>query len=400
MRCHHFDAGRCRSCTLMGMPYARQLTDKEARARAAVGDGANWLPTFAGPEEAYRNKAKMVVGGTVDAPTLGILDADHRGVDLRDCGILAPGLQAAMPAFARFITMAGLVPYDVRERRGELKHVIVTESPDGELMARFVLRSTEALPRVRKHLPALLAELPKLRVATANLLPAHAAVLEGPDEIPLTDETELPMRVNSMMLGLPPRAFFQTNTAVAAALYRQAAEWVLRALRLASLAQGPEREDPVAERAEGETKRPLSIWDLYCGVGGFALQVAGQGRAVVGVESSHDAIAAAARTATGAGIRGASFIAADATAWAREQDAPPDLVIVNPPRRGMGTDLADWIETSGVSTVIYSSCNPDTLNADLAGMPSLAPVEARVFDMFPQTEHLEVMALLERTASG
>ena len=74
----------------------------------------------------------------------------------------------------------------------------------------------------------------------------------------------------------------------------------------------------------------------------------------------------------------------------------PDLVVVNPPRRGIGADLAGWLEASTASTVVYSSCNVDSLARDLAAMPSLHPVTGRVFDMFPQTPHTEVMVRLER----
>ena len=69
---------------------------------------------------------------------------------------------------------------------------------------------------------------------------------------------------------------------------------------------------------------------------------------------------------------------------------------MNPPRRGLGAELATTLEASGTPTIVYSSCNPDTLARDLAAMPSYRAIEARAFDMFPQTEHLEVMVLLER----
>ena len=90
----------------------------------------------------------------------------------------------------------------------------------------------------------------------------------------------------------------------------------------------------------------------------------------------------------------AEFVAADATAYALGSDAVPDLVVVNPPRRGIGPDLAGWLEASGVRHVVYSSCNAESLARDLALMPSLRPVEARVLDMFPHTTHYEVMVLL------
>lgn len=362
----------------MGDPYPAQLAAKQRRAEellAPFGIGA-WLPAVASGERDYRNKAKMVVGGTVESPTIGVLDADGHGVDLQACGICSPGHRAAFPVLAGFITRARLTPYDVTTRRGELKHLIVTESPDGELMVRFVLRSTEPLPRLRKHLPELLADLPQARVVTANLLPEHKAVLEGAEEVVLTEQQTLPMRLNDVTMHLRPQSFFQTNTAIAEALYAEARDWI--------------RE-----------LAPDEAWDLYSGVGGFALHIADGRTAVTGIETSVEAVASAELSRTDAALDRVRFFAGDATEFAT-RPAParasgaPDLVIVNPPRRGIGAELAGWLERSDASRVLYSSCNAVSLAKDLAAMPSLRPVKARVFDMFPQTTHFEVMTLLAR----
>ncbi len=373
MQCTYFDAGACRSCRLMGVPHQQQVSEQERHCRRLLGDppGLRWLPAVAGAESGYRNKAKMVVAGTVDEPTLGILDASGRGIDLRACGICSPGLRAVLPELARFITLAALTPYDVPSRTGELKHLLVTESPAGGLMVRFVLRSQEPVARIRKHLPSLLARLPQVVVASVNLQPAHAAVLEGEREILLTEAATLRMPVAGLDLHLPPQSFFQTNSEIAAALYRQVAGWV----------------DEVA---------PTMVWDLYCGVGGFALACATAGRTVVGVETSPEAVAGARLSAEQAGLDGVRFVAADATAWALQAGAVPDLVVVNPPRRGVGPELARHLEDSGVRHVVYSSCNAESLARDLAAMPSLRPTRARVLDMFPQTPHYEVVVLLSR----
>ena len=137
---------------------------------------------------------------------------------------------------------------------------------------------------------------------------------------------------------------------------------------------------------------PSTVWDLYCGVGGFARHLAAPGRTVVGVELSADAVAGARAAAGGL----AEFVAADATAWAGEQSTVADLVVVNPPRRGIGPDLASWLEGSGVRHVLYSSCQVDSLARDLTAMPSLRPARAQVFDMFAHTEHFETLVLLTR----
>jgi 23S rRNA (uracil747-C5)-methyltransferase len=371
MDCHHYDAFRCRSCSLLEVPRARQLSDKEAHARSLVGAPV-WLPTVAGAESGFRNKAKMAVGATVASPTLGILDRDLAGVDLRDCGLHSPAITTALGSIADWIGDAGLTPYDVATRSGELKHVLLTESPDGELLLRLVMRSTALEARVRSRLPDLRAAVPHLRVVTINVQPEHKAVLEGEREIVLTAESTMPMRLaTGVSLWLGPRSFFQTNTAIAEALYDQARTWV----------------DALPD--------VRSLWDLYCGVGGFALHLAGPGREVVGIEVSPDAIDAATAAATELGVA-AEFVAADATAYALAQRSGPDLVVVNPPRRGIGPDLAGWLEESDVRHVVYSSCNAESLARDLAMMPSLRPVEARVLDMFPHTTHYEVLVLLSR----
>lgn len=371
MRCHYFDAQACRSCTLMGEPYAAQLTRKNAHVQQTLGalvPDAAWSTPFAGKEHGFRNKAKLAVGGSLEQPTLGILDRGGAGIDLRHCGLYEPGLAAALPALAEFVSTARLVPYDLTTRRGELKNLIVTHSPDGELMVRFVLRSQEPVARLRKHLPLLRAQLLGLVAASANILPEHKAVLEGELEIPLTDHQSLPMRLGEITLNLRPRSFFQTNTEVATGLYAQARDWT-------------------------DGLDPQEIWDLYCGVGGFALHLAAPGRRVTGVESSTEAIRSAQQSA--AGLPGQlRFVAGDATSAVRDLPSA-GLVVVNPPRRGIGP-LAPWLEQSGAPAVLYSSCNARSLAADLERMPSFHATRARMFDMFPQTEHHEVLVLLTR----
>lgn len=438
MQCHHYDAGRCRSCALMGVPYGVQLTDKDAAVRArldAAVPAEAWLPPQASAESGFRNKAKLVATGTAAAPRLGILDPeqhprhhDGTGHDLRDCGLYENGMEAAFHAIAETIPAAGLEPYDVAARTGELKSVIVTLSPDRELMVRFVLRSAARLDALRAAVPGLRSALAGLgtpaAVVTANLHPEHVALPEGPDEVHLAGDPTLRMELNGIGLRLRPQGFFQTNTDVTRRLYATAAAWL-------------------AEAAAADGTPVHSAWDLYCGVGGFAFHLArpvaegGAGVAEVwGLETSEDAVAAARDTAAELGLAGAvRFTAGDATralspgrrepsealssgkreAWdalssgrrepsdagAHPDDdaapaAMPDAVVVNPPRRGIGPELAARLQDSGVPHVLYSSCNAASLAKDLAAMPAYRARRAQVFDMFPQTGHAETLVLLSR----
>ena len=379
--CRYFEAGVCRSCTFIETPIDAQLRTKQERCAELLPavPAAAWLAPVSGGVAGFRNRAKLAVGGVPGAVTLGILDRGGAGVDLTECLIHEPDIQAVIPVLADFVNASGIEPYSVPRRRGELKYVHVTVSPAGELMVRFVVRSEHGLGVIRSRVDWLRELLPQAAVISVNLLPEHKAVLEGEREEPLVGSAlamELGEGLTPVTLYLRPQSFFQTNTRVALALYEQAAAWV-------------------------DAIEPASLWDLYCGVGGFALFTArsasGTRRDVLGVELSEQAIRSAERSATEAGIP-ATFLAGDATEFALAADPAelPELVVVNPPRRGIGDTLADWLERSGIPGVIYSSCNPETLAKDLGRMQSYAVREARLFDMFPHTGHLEVAVLLER----
>lgn len=395
MQCHHFDAGTCRSCTLIPVPHDEQIARAQARYQELLGPfavdpadpAAIWLPPVRSADSGFRATAKMVATGTAAAPVLGLLAAPGGspggpGVDLVDCPLYPEGVEQLLEDVRALVRRAQVPPYDVARRRGELKNVLVTVSPDGEFMLRLVLRSERALPRIREHLPRLREAQPLLRVVSANIHPEHKAVLDGPTEIHLAGDPALRMRMagREITLQVRPRSFVQTNSSVAAQLYAQVGDWI----------------DAIA---------PESVWDLYCGVGGFALHCAQDAadpaaREVTGVEISSEAIESARAAAAEAQLA-ATFHADDATAWAiREAEAvgPPQAVIVNPPRRGIGERLAGFLERSGVRDVVYSSCNPRTLAEDLAAMPSYRIADARLVDMFPHTAHDEVLVRLRRAA--
>lgn len=291
------------------------------------------------------------------------------------------GVEEVLGGVKALIRRTQVPPYDVARRRGEIKNVLVTATPDRQHGIRLVLRSEQALSRIREHAPTLLAAHPSIVSLSANIHPEHTTRVEGATEIPLAGEGSIAVRTGDVTLFARPRSFLQTHTEVAGELYRQGAAWV---------------DDIVGERGQDAPR----VWDLYCGLGGFSLHIARTVPAarVTGVEVSAEAIDGAREAAEAAGID-AGFLAEDATAWALREAAahgPADVVVVNPPRRGIGAELAGFLETSGVGDVVYSSCNPRTLASDLAAMPSLRVLAARYVDMFPHTEHAEVIVRLRR----
>lgn len=122
MQCALYDAGRCRSCQWIEQPVSQQLTAKMADlqqllAAHAVGE---WCAPVSGPEHGFRNKAKMVVSGSVEKPLLGMLHRDGTPEDLTDCPLYPDSFAPVFAALKPFIARAGLTPYNVARKRGEL----------------------------------------------------------------------------------------------------------------------------------------------------------------------------------------------------------------------------------------------------------------------------------------
>ncbi|MBU9817849.1 23S rRNA (uracil(747)-C(5))-methyltransferase RlmC [Rahnella sp. C60] len=375
MHCALYTAGTCRSCQWIDKPYLQQLADKQQDLSDLLSalPVDEWCEPVTGAESAFRNKAKMVVSGSVERPLLGMLHRDGTPVDLCDCPLYPASFSAVFPLLKTFIARAGLTPYNVARKRGELKFLLLTESrKDGGIMLRFVLRSDSKLAQLRAALPWLQQQLPQLKVISANIQPVHMAILEGDTEIALTDVQRLEENFNHVPLFIRPQSFFQTNPVVAEKLYATAREWV---------------------RARGDIRR---MWDLFCGVGGFGLHCATPQMKLTGIEISAEAIACAKESAARLGLKNVEFQALDSTGFATGKGEVPDLVLVNPPRRGIGKVLCEYLSHMAPETLLYSSCNAKTLAQDLTLLPDYRIVRVQLFDMFPHTAHYEVMALLVR----
>ena len=373
MHCALYDAGRCRSCQWLELPLTQQLADKMANLRELLAGhpAATWLAPVSGPETAFRNKAKMVVSGSVERPLLGMLHRDGTPEDLTDCPLYPPSFEPVFAALKPFIARAGLTPYNVARKRGELKYLLLTESQQGGMMLRFVLRSADKLAQLRAALPWLQQQLPQLKVITANIQPVHMAIMEGEQEIFLSDQPALAENFNGVPLWIRPQSFFQTNPTVASQLYATARDWV-RAL-------------PVNH-----------MWDLFCGVGGFGLHCATPQMRLTGIEIAPEAIACAKQSAAQLGLTNLHFQALDSTQFATHEDDIPQLVLVNPPRRGIGAELCDYLSRMAPPYIIYSSCNARTMAADIDRLQGYRVERVQLFDMFPHTAHYEVLTLLVR----
>lgn len=374
MHCEKYIAGECRSCQWLELSPEQQITQKQQQLSALLPaiDPAIFAAPVTGPQTGFRNKAKMVVSGSVERPILGIVGKDGVGVDLTDCPLYPASFADVFSVITPFIARAGLTPYNIERKRGELKYVLLTQSwHTGRFMLRFVLRSAKKLEQLKNALPWLQGQLPQLEVITVNIQPVHMAILEGEEEIFLTEQRTLREEFNQVPLFIRPQGFFQTNPVVAAKLYQTARDWV-KALDIHSL------------------------WDLFCGVGGFGLHCAEKDTRLTGIEISAPAIASAQQSANELGLRHVEFKALDSTHFATANQDIPQLVLVNPPRRGIGKALCDYLSHMQPEYILYSSCNAQTMAQDLQQLPGYQVCKVQLFDLFPHTAHFEVLTLLKR----
>ncbi|QIW15795.1 23S rRNA (uracil(747)-C(5))-methyltransferase [Pasteurellaceae bacterium RH1A] len=386
INCSHFKRKDCTSCLWLDQDYAQQIAQKEADLKRLVSpyflQTSLWLPAVQSPLIGFRNKAKMVVSGSVERPILGLLKDPtdpQSGIDLTDCSLYPASFAPLFPILRDFIGRAGLVPYNIAKQKGELKYILISQSGFNQsLMIRFVLRSENKRALIERELQNFLKKLPLASVVSLNIQPQHAAILEGETEIFLTENQVLEEHFNGIPLFIRPQGFFQTNPRVASQLYLTAQTWV--------------QDLPINK-----------LWDLFCGVGGFglhcaaALQKKNPDVELTGIEISASAIASATLSAQKLGLQKVKFASLDSAQFAlNEQGNRPDLVIVNPPRRGIGQDLAVFLNQLGSDYLIYSSCNAQTMARDFAHLSHYKLAKIQLFDMFPHTAHYEVLCLLTK----
>ncbi|WP_407704082.1 23S rRNA (uracil(747)-C(5))-methyltransferase RlmC [Zophobihabitans entericus] len=375
MQCDYYAKKQCLSCQWLAKPYTKQIEVKQHNLSDKLKSFHPELILSPVVSELFhfRNKAKMVVTGTVEKPILGIINHEQQGIDLCHCPLYERGIAETLELLKGFIKKNSLVPYNINKKKGELKFIILTVHQT-KIMLRFVLRSENMVEQIRVVLPELQQLIPNLVVVSANIQPKHAAILEGEQEIILTENGVLPVMLNQIPLFIRPQSFFQTNTNVAEKLYQTANEWI--------------------DELNCSSQQVQSIWDLFCGVGGFGLHCTKPNMRLTGIEINQEAIACAKKSAEQLGLSHTDFRSLDSTAFALAQQDIPDLVLVNPPRRGIGKVLAEYLQQVAPKYILYSSCNPDSLGQDLLSLTNYQLNKVQLFDMFPHTEHMEVMVLL------
>jgi 23S rRNA (uracil747-C5)-methyltransferase len=375
--CSYFNEGVCQSCELISLDYPDQIQLKERTLRNALAEisQVKLEKTSESRTSHFRNKAKLVVTGTLQNPILGLWGEENldTGRELLACPLHVKSINAILPILKEFITLAKLEPYQIAAKKGELKGVILFHSEaSNETYLRFVMRSKESIDRIKKNQSFLLNKCPDLKCLSVNIQPIAHAILEGDEEIFITSETAINHKLGALTFSVGPRAFVQTNQVVAEKLYQQAADWI---------------------RESGTEK----FMELYCGQGAFSFFCSSVIKHGLGIEINPDAIIEAKKTAAKYNLSHLDFKSADASKIQDEMNSfNPDLILVNPPRRGLAL-ATELLLTAAPKNIIYSSCNYETLILDLKKLkPSYEVLKVQIFDMFSHTKHFETLVLLKK----
>ena len=373
--CEYYNQDHCHSCQIIEQDYADQLKQKELEVQSAFPEFKNFEESVKSPELAFRHRAKFVVTGTTDSPIIGLSGEDDldSGRELLDCPLHHPSINKLAHLLPEFIKTCKLTPYNIKERTGELKGIIIFANYSAtQMYLKLILRSKESIDRIKKHETRLRLIMPELKVVSVNIQPIPHAILEGEEEIILTTDSLIWHNFKTVRMLVGTNGFIQTNPFVAETLYSKASDWI----------------------KEFNHKKMV---ELFCGYGAFSFFANKNLEQSVGVEINAPSISVANKTKEKLGFTNVSFVAgpADSVGSIITQENP-DLILVNPPRRGLSTSI-DLIKNSHCKGIIYSSCSLETLKKDIEQLKDCFELKrVQVFDMFPHTKHFEVLTYLER----
>jgi 23S rRNA (uracil1939-C5)-methyltransferase len=362
------------------LPYQRQLEAKQAQVEEALARIGRVHATTLEPIVAavdqwrYRNKLEYSFGSDESGRLIcGFHEPGRwdRIVEVRDCLLASEEANALRERIVEWCRSAGLRAHDRRSGDGVLRNLVVREGRRTKALQARLVTTPEQVDR---------ESLARAAGPQASILWTR---LEGVAETTQGGETEviagselLDEVIAGVRLRASPGAFLQTNTEMADRLYALAVEY--------AQCSGFER-----------------VYDLYCGIGTISLAIAPRAAEVWGLELVPEAIADAIASARHNEIHNARFFAGDVRLALRELVAtagPPDVLIVDPPRAGLSQKVVRRIIEAGPSRIVYVSCNPTTLAPNVAQLTQAGYELARVrpVDMFPQTPHIECVALLVR----
>ena len=369
---------RCGGCCYRHMTYAEELEAKRQRVEDAIqriGGVDLTVPPVLGAAhpERYRNKAQFPVA---PGPRIGFYQKrTHAVTDVEDC-LLQSEAAARLRATTRSWMKQFHIPaYQERSGKGLVRHVYVRTNRKGQSLYCLLINGSTA-PRLTELVGALRAAEPGLVGVVLGINEKRNNVILGDSYRTLWGQDYLDDTLCGLTFRLSVPSFYQVNPEQTEVLYRQAAEY--------------------AGLTGGET-----VLDLYCGIGTIGLTMAGQAGTVIGAEVVPEAVEDAKQNAQRNGVTNARFLCGDAGEAARQLAAEgvrPDVVCVDPPRKGLSEDVVETVAEMAPERIVYVSCDPATLGRDLERFArrGYAARQVTAVDLFPRTAHVETVVLLSK----
>ena len=378
-------AGPCGGCSLRHLDYAAELRAKQESVldafRRIGGLEVPVLDILPSPEVDYRNKVQFPVGVDKNgAPCIGFYAGrTHRIVPCPDCKLQPGVLNEIGNALCAFFAQQGIRPYDEQSGKGLVRHIFLRRGAhSGQIMVCLVCTRAK-LPHAEQLCTVLREQFPAISTILLNVNAKNTNVILGSENHILYGPGYIEDTLCGVPVRLGPLSFYQVNTLAAERLYGVAAQYA-------------------------QLTPDDALLDLYCGMGTIGLSMADQCRELIGVEIVPEAIESAKANAARMGEAVAAksrFFCADAGQAATQLAAEglhPDIVMLDPPRKGCDEATLTAVVRMAPRRVVYVSCNPATAARDAAWLEQNGYHAEKVqpVDLFPRTKHCEAVLLLTK----
>lgn len=373
---------KCGGCSFRHLSYEAELRHKaefvESNLRRLGGLDPVMLPITPSPlEQGYRNKAQYPIreiDGKIEAGFFA--KRSHRVISCAKCDLQPAFFEDILTYTKNFLQENHISAYNEETNTGKVRHLYLRYGEvSGEVMVCLVV-SSKGFPHAKEYIDGLLKVCPQVASVILNINKENNNVILGQHCVTLYGKDTIEDTLCDVRFELSPLSFYQVNRQAAQKLYRLAAELA-------------------------DFKGDELLVDLYCGAGTIGLSMASKVKELIGVEIVPDAVKNARANAERCGVKNARFICADAkeaAAELAEQNLHPDVIVVDPPRKGCDVEVLQAISTMSPERLVMISCNSASLARDCKELASLGYtlVKAAPVDLFPKTTHVECVALLTK----
>ncbi|WP_272032015.1 23S rRNA (uracil(1939)-C(5))-methyltransferase RlmD [Oceanobacillus kimchii] len=372
----------CGGCQLQHMSYDLQLQMKQDQVHNVMKKVAHLdhvpVHPILGMEEPshYRNKVQIPVGEKNGEVIVGFYQKrSHRILQNQDtCHIQDEAINEVLPFTRQLMNKYGIQAYDEKSHRGQLRHIMVRVGHHTkDIMIVFVTK-TSKFPEKDRIIKELTEQFPQVKSIVQNVNDQRTNVVLGKKTKVLWGESYIYDKIGNLTFAISPKSFFQVNPVQTKILYDKALEYA-----------NIDKDDVVI--------------DAYCGIGSISLFLAQKAKKVYGIEVVPEAIEDAKMNAEINGMNNVEFSVGQAEKvmpkW-KEQGLDPDVIVVDPPRKGCDVDFLEAMIAMKPKRIVYVSCNPSTLARDLRILEDggFETKQVQPVDMFPSTNHVECVAEL------